>query len=58
MVVRVDQRFYARDGSKGMGDYTREKRPEHREEGSVANRILSEEETFDEEDPGAKKLRR
>ena len=58
VVVRVDQRFYIRDGSKGMGDYTREKHPEHREEASFANRILSEEETFDEEDPGATKLRR
>ena len=55
LLLRVDQRFYIPDGSKGPGDYVRddaagnEKKPKRNH--SVRS-ILSEEEVFDDEEEG------
>lgn len=54
ILLRVDRRFHVPDGSQGPGDYVRdnageqEKRPESTHS---IQRILSEEEVFDDEDP-------
>lgn len=55
IAVRVDRRFYVPNGSKGAGDYSgRHKVPENEgslsTEARVKNRIMSEEEVFDDQE--------
>ena len=53
ILLRVDQRFYVPDGSKGPGDYVGDdggQQEKKLESGRSASRILSEEEVFDDEE--------
>jgi hypothetical protein len=52
ILLRVDRRFYIPDGSKGPGDYVRDdgEREEKPESAHSVQRILSEEEVFDDEE--------
>jgi len=54
-ILRVDRRFHVPNGSKGPGDYVVEQKPRedgertaHRDRASSMNRVLSEEEVFDD----------
>lgn len=55
LLLRVDRRFHIPDGSKGPGDYVREdgteKEKKKPESAHSMQRILSEEEVFDDKEP-------
>lgn len=54
LVLRVDQRFYVPDKSRGPGDYSAdygEKSQEKSERGTSTRRVMSEEEFFDDVTP-------